>query len=266
MRTLCVAAALVVLSAGQGACSRNDPVPPRDDPEEAGGAAAAIDPEPLVDLSRAGSLTGRVTFEGAAPPRRILRTQADLYCSSLHEHDPLYSEDLLVGEGGSLRNVVLSLARGLEGKGRFPVPRDPLVLDQVGCRFVPHVATLVAGQILLARNSDDTLHTVHSHSRLNREFNKPQSQKGQADPIRLLRKPEVVRIGCDAHDWMVAYVHVFEHPCAAVSGVDGTYAIGGIPPGTYTVQAWHEVLGTQSLEVRVLPGETVVRDLSFRMR
>jgi len=214
------------------------------------------------DLSKAGTVMGRVTFEGT-PPERLKVHITEPVCKPMHPDDnPLLSEDVVVGAGGALKNVVVRITKGLEGK-RFPATAAGATIDQLGCQYVPHVLAMMPGTITV-QNGDDTLHNVHSQSTLNKAFNKGQSGKGKKDTFSL-KRAEVVKLTCDVHGWMNAYVVVCDNPCFAVSGDDGAFSFRA-PPGTYTIEAWHEKLGTHTAEITVPEGGTVSQDFAFRYR
>ena len=155
-----------------------------------------------------------------------------------------------MGPGSGLKNVFVYVKDGL-GNRRLRTPKTPVVLDQEGCRYMPHVFGVQVGQPLEIRNSDPTLHNVHAVPKINEEFNFGQPIKGMKS-TGAFDKPEVmVSFRCDVHGWMNAYASVVTHPFFAVSKNDGTFEIKGLPAGTYTIEAWHERLGTQTQKVTV---------------
>jgi hypothetical protein len=159
-------------------------------------------------------------------------------------------ESLLVSNG-ALANVVVSI------EGAPPVttpPRDVIVANEQ-CRFVPRVSAAQAGSSLVVQNRDPILHNTHAYlSDQSTFFNAGFAFKG-AQIKRPLTKPELMRFECDAgHTWMKAFVHVFAHPFFAVSDASGKFRINGLPPGRYTIKAWHERLGTQTREIQVVHG------------
>jgi hypothetical protein len=146
----------------------------------------------------------------------------------------------------------------------FETPGSPVVLDQQGCRFVPHVFGLQTGQTLMILNSDPTWHNVHPTPRINAEWN--QSHMKDAPPmLKKFPRPELmISIKCNQHPWMRAYVGVMSHPFFAVTDSAGAYQIEGIPPGSYTVVAWHEKLGELTAEITVAPNGHITQDFSFQ--
>jgi plastocyanin len=174
----------------------------------------------------------------------------------------LYDESLVVGPGGGIANVVVSLqAQGTELKG--PLPSGPAVLDQRGCQYQPHVLAVMVGQPIVVRNSDRFLHNVHALPVYNPAFNLGQPTVDPGRAVGPMMLAERFRVKCDVHPWMGAYINVFDHPYFAVTGADGTFAIPGtVPDGRYTLLAWHETLGEKTAMIEVargVAGETYVR-------
>lgn len=211
----------------------------------AGGASSA--PAPTATADGPGVITGTITFDGQAPALRPLRMDSDPKCVPA---PGATSDSLVVGEGNGLRNVFVYVKDGL-GQRTYAVPATPILLDQAGCQYVPHVVGAQVGQTIKVANSDTALHNVHAVPAHNREFNF--SQPAKVPPVdRVFTAPEIgIPIKCDVHGWMNAYANVVPHPFFAVTKADGTFQITGLPPGTYTVEAWHETLGSQTQSVTV---------------
>jgi hypothetical protein len=169
-----------------------------------------------------------------------------------------------VGDGGALQNVFVYVKDGL-GDLRFPIPTAPILLDQKGCHYVPHVLGVQLGQRVEIVNSDPTLHNVHALPTVNQEFNVGQPWPGMKHTHQFSTKEVMVRFKCDVHPWMHAFVGVLDHPYFAVSAGDGTFSLKGLPPGTYTVEAWHETLGTQTQMVTIGASESKEIGFSFKM-
>jgi plastocyanin len=224
---------------------------------------AAPSPAPVanpVDETTAGGVNGTIMLEGTPPAPRTINRRADAYCEQL---GTATTQEFVVS-GGGLQNVFVYVKDGL-GDLKFPVPTTPVVLDQQGCTYVPRVVGIQAGQPLEIRNSDSTLHNIHAVPANNREFNRGSPLKG-VKHTHVFTTPEVmVPFRCDVHNWMNAWVGVLDHPFYAVSGPGGAFEIRGVPPGTYTIEAWHEKLGTQTQTVTLGPKEANQLSFVFKM-
>ncbi|OFW15249.1 MAG: hypothetical protein A3F70_12850 [Acidobacteria bacterium RIFCSPLOWO2_12_FULL_67_14] len=226
-------------------------------------SAAPPPPAPTenpVDPATAGNVTGRVAFAGTPPKPALLRMDSDPNCAG--EGGSATEESVVVGDGGALRNVFVYVKDGL-GSLRFPIPSTPVLLDQKGCRYIPHVLGAQVGQTVEVLNSDPTLHNVHAVPGSNDEFNTGQPLPGMKHTHRFSVSEVMVPFKCDVHPWMRAYVGVLDHPFFAVTGPDGSFTLSGLPPGTYTIEAWHETLGRQTQTVTVAAKETADVMFSF---
>jgi len=236
------------------ACSQQQPTTTSEEP--AAGAAPAAAP---VDPATAATITGKVNFEGQAPQRIRIRMDAVPACTEENK-DPVYSEEVVVNENNTLRDVFVYVKDGL-GNRSFPLPSQEAALDQHGCVYHPHVIGLMVGQKLRIKNSDPTNHNIHPMPMENREWNKSQPPSS-ADLVEEFPRQEImVPIKCNVHPWMKAYVGVVRHPFFAVTGSDGSFELKGLPPGDYTIEVWQEKYGTQEQKVTVGPSET--KDISF---
>ncbi len=235
---------------------------PQDQATAPAATAPAADSRPMAELGNS-TVNGVVTFEGAVPAPRPVRMSSDPGCMPAGEGAT--SEALLVGDGGGLANVFISVKDGL-GDARFPVPTTPVILDQDGCRYTPHVFGVQVGQPVEIRNSDKTLHNVHTVPSSNQGFNFGQPA-GVPAVTRVFNEPEVmVPFKCDVHPWMSAYLGVVPHPFFAVSAADGRFEIPRLPAGTYTLEAWHEELGVQTMEITVDGTSAAEAAFTFRGR
>ncbi len=207
-----------------------------------------------------GDVSGKVAWEGKAPGRKALRMQADPVCASKYTGKVLSNKVLV--ENGSLANVFVHVSKGLEGKS-FDVPTEPAVLDQKGCLYTPKVMGVMAGQKIKVLNNDGTLHNVHPKPKVNKEFNLAMPKFLKVKEISL-DKPEVmIPVKCDVHPWMSGHIGVTSHPFFGVSDDSGAFTLSGVPAGSYTVTAWHEVFGTKSVEVTVADGAAATADFSY---
>jgi plastocyanin len=226
----------------------------------AGGEAATL---PLPEPGSGGLIAGRALLAGTPPAAATINMDADPYCTSSHATAPA-SESLVVNADGSLRNVFVYLKRGLAAGVRYAAPSEPVLLDQVGCQYRPHVFGIQVGQPLTIRNTDGTLHNVHTLSRNTKAFNIGMPEQGREVTRRFDAEEIMVRIKCDVHPWMESWAGVLAHPFFAVSGDGGAFAIRDVPPGTYTLEAWHETLGTQVKTVTVAAGAPATLDFTFQ--
>jgi len=214
------------------------------------------------DPATAGTVTGKIVFTGKAPARKKVDMDEDPQCAKLHK-GPVYDNTVEVGRKGALVNAFVYIKTGLEGK-RFEPPADPVVIDQHGCWFVPRVIGMQTGQQIKAVNSDPVTHNIHPRAKINREFNQNQPQ-GAPPAIRKFYYPEVmIRVKCNIHAWMKAWIGVVDNPYFAVTGEDGSFEFKDVPPGTYTVEAWQEDLGTQDQQVTVTASGKVATDFKFK--
>ena len=184
----------------------------------------------------AGSLTGRVNFEGKGPKQKTLKMDADPVCGASHK-TPVYRESFVLSEDGYLKNVIVYLSNvKYDGKA----PTTQAVIDQNGCVYIPHVQGIMAGQELLIKNSDATLHNIHGLPKINSEFNFAMPKVVKEKAIKIEKVEHSIKIKCDVHPWMNAYISVFDHPFFAVTDDTGSFKIENIPPGEYEVIAWQE--------------------------
>ncbi|HVY93001.1 MAG TPA: carboxypeptidase regulatory-like domain-containing protein [Bryobacteraceae bacterium] len=198
---------------------------------------------------------GKAVFKGTPPRVRPISMDADPACAAKHP-GPVQPETAIIKADGSLKNVFVYVSKGLEGK-TFPTPSTPVVLDQTGCTYAPHVFGIMVNQQLKVVNNDATTHNVHAMGETNPEFNV--GQRAGAPPIvKTFTKPEVtIPILCNQHPWMRAVAHVMTNPYFAVSDENGAFTIKGLPPGKYTITAIHEKFGTSNQEITVTAGKPV---------
>ena len=195
-----------------------------------------------------GSITGTITFEGKAPKMKPLKVDADPICVANNEIAPK-KEWLILDENKGVKNMLVFITEGLNID--YSPPEEPVVIDQKGCIYSPHVLGIMAGQQLDILNNDGTLHNIHALPKVNKEFNKAQPRSKKKLSVKFEKPEAPFKVKCDVHPWMGAYIGVFDHPCFSVSGDDGTYIISDLKPGEYVIEAWHEKLGSQTANVTV---------------
>jgi hypothetical protein len=216
--------------------------------------AAACSLAALSSMASA-QITGKVTLNGKAPEPKIINMSAVKDCAALHP-DPVTEENLIVDDKNDIANVVVAIKAddptdNLGGS----IPKEPVVLDQRGCMYHPHVIAMMCGQEFLVKNSDGFLHNVQSLADKNPGFNRAQPSKNNGEKVESPKVPEIFKLKCQVHPWMGAYVTAFAHPFFAVTKEDGTFAIPkGLPDGDYNVEAWQEELGTKEGKVTVKNG------------
>ena len=222
-------------------------------------------PKPVyfkVDPSTAGTVTGRILFTGKAPERKQVIMDEDPLCDKLHK-TPLYENTVQVGRRNGVVDAFVYIKKGLEGK-TFEPPSDPVVIDQRGCRFEPRVIGIQTGQALKAVNSDPVTHNIHPRAKINQEWNQNQSE-GAEPAIRKFSLPEVmIRVKCNIHAWMKAWVGVVDNPYFAVTKADGSFGMKNVPPGVYTIEAWQEQLGTQEQQVTLAAFGKAAAEFTFK--
>jgi hypothetical protein len=193
-------------------------------------------------MAFAADVTGKITLKGTPPPERTIVFE-DPICASLNPN-PVTTRHYAVGKDHGLADVFVYITKGLEGK-KFTPPTTPVEINQEGCMYHPFVLGVMVGQPLRIKNSDPLMHNIHAIPKNdgNSEFNFAEPSQGDINDTKWLANitaPEVlIRVNCDVHKWMFAYIGVVNNPFYAVSDADGNYKITGLPPGTYTLTAYH---------------------------
>ena len=210
--------------------------------------------------ARTGTVSGHVTFSGKEPGNPLIRMGMDPGCAEMTRGQGVAQEQAVVALDGSVANVFVRLDGELTPS---PVSRDPVVIDQRSCVYGPRVVGVQVGQRLVIRNDDSLLHNVHSVSTSSNGFNVGQPVAGASFEF-VPKSPEVMlRLSCDVHRWMTAFVGVMTHPYFAVTDRQGQFSIRNIPPGTYTLKTWHEQFGERSQSVTVRPGIGATLDVTY---
>ncbi len=223
--------------------------------------AAAPDAK-KVDEATAGSISGKVVVEGALPQNAPIQMSSDPACEAASKGVPAAQETYVASDGG-LQNVFVYIKDGLGNKYLFDTPTDPVKLEQKGCHYVPHVLGVRVGQPLQVVNDDKTMHNVHGSPTTNRDFNFSQPVP-MTSTVTFTTKEVMIPFKCNVHSWMHAYVGALDHPYFAVTGSGGKFDLRTVPPGTYTVEAWHEKLGTATQSVTL--GEKDSKEITFTFK
>lgn len=230
------------------------------DGDGAGAGDTGGDAAPAAALGTA-TITGTVSFSGSAPENPLIDMAEEPQCAEKHAEAP--RDPRVLVENGGLANAFIRVTSGLPEGATFPMPSSAAVIDQDGCLYRPRVLGVMVGQDLEIHNSDPLLHNIKAVPTANRGFNISQPRAGMTT-TRTFRVPEImVPLECNVHGWMNAFLGVVDHPYFATSGVDGSFSISGLPAGTYELEAWHEVFGTQTLTVTVADGGTASADISY---
>src|SRR5437016_10452144 len=216
-----------------------------------GAAAGGGGPQHRPPSLPAGTISGKVTYTGTLPKLRPIDMAKEPNCVTQHP-TPVMTQDAVTGAGNSVRYVVVYISAGDQGA---PPATDTVRYDQKGCLYIPHVAAMQAHQPLAIFNDDPHSHNIHPLARINPEWNK--SQPKGAPPIQTTwEQPEFIAVKCNVHPWMHGYFAVLATPHFSVTDTTGAFMLAGLPPGKYTVTAWHERFGTQSQEVTIGGAET----------
>lgn len=224
-------------------------------------SSATAPPTAVVDPTTTGAVTGTVFLDGTPPFLPPINMSAEPACAEAHSSEAV-SQPVVVGDNGALANVVVYVNSSGLAHDRFDPPKDSVVLDQKGCMYEPRVVALMTNQPLEFRNSDATIHNVHAMPKANHQWNKAQ-RAGSATLVTSFSRPELaIPFMCNVHPWMRAFVSVFDHPYYAVTTREGKFELKNLPPGTYTVEAWHEKFGKQSQQVALGPRES--KEIWFR--
>ena len=221
-------------------------------------AATSAYPYQAEAVRDGGTISGSIEYGGPPPsPAPLTITKDREVCGT----SPVYDQSLIVGRDRGVANAVVTVADIARGQ---PLKPEPAVrFDQKECQYIPHVAVFPAGSTVMILNSDGILHNIHTESIANPVIDL--AQPGFKKQIRVtIEKPEVIKVTCDAHNWMEGWWYVTATPYYAITDGHGHYAIHNVPPGTYTLQVWQERLGIQAQRVVVRPGAATVADFTLQ--
>ena len=208
----------------------------------------------------AGSISGKITYDGRVPNLRPYDMGADPACAAKHS-GPAANQMLVLGDGNALANIFVQIKN--PPSGDHSAPSQAVEIDQDGCIYVPRVAGVMVGQPLKFKNSDGILHNVHGLPKANREFNIGMPPSLTEKDVTFNKPEPIFKVKCDVHPWMNSYVAVMTHPYYSVTGTDGTFKIDNVPDGTYDIEAWHEKLPAMTGKATVSGGNATV-DFTFK--
>jgi hypothetical protein len=217
-------------------------------PGPAKGIAEATQPVAQSSPQQQASIEGEVLFDGPPRPMLPLKVGADPICAKAHPMD----EQLLVRDG-RIGNVIVRIANAASA----PAPSRPIEINQEGCIYRPRIQGAVTGQALLVRTSDPILHNVHGYFGTSTVFNQAQPPGSRAIERSVGDSAGILRLRCDVHPWMLAYIVVTNNSLFAISGDDGRFRIEGVPAGDYVLEAWHERFGKKASNVHLLAGQAL---------
>jgi plastocyanin len=208
-----------------------------------------------------GAITGTVKFTGTPPANPPIDMGEEPDCKAKYSGAPTDSN--VIVHNGALQYVFVYVKSGLPANEKFPVPSTPAVIDQRGCQYHPRSFGVMVGQKLEIKNSDPVAHNIKAVPKVNRGFNVSQPKEGMTTTRTFAKEEVMVPIECNVHGWMHAQLGVLNHPFFATSGPDGSFTIKGLPPGTYTLEARHQTLGTRTVTVTVPATGTATTEITF---
>jgi plastocyanin len=211
-------------------------------------------------LMFAGTVTGKVTYTGTPAKQKPIDMSKEPSCAKQHA-TPITGETVVTGPNNALENVVVYISAGANDEGK--VPSQAVSYDQKGCQYVPHVLAMHTGQELKISNDDQTSHNIHPLAKVNQEWNKSQPP-GTPPIVQKYEKEEFISVKCNIHPWMHGYFVVLKTNHYDVSKSGGEFKLPDLPPGKYTITAWHEDYGTQTADVTITGNES--KDVNFTFK
>jgi hypothetical protein len=209
-----------------------------------------------------GSVSGKVTYEGTPARQKPIDMSKEPSCAAQHA-TPITTETVVTGPGNTLENVVVYVSAGAPDDATPPA--QAASITQKGCQYIPHVVPMVVNQELKVINADQTSHNIHPLAKVNREWNKSQPP-GTPPFTEKFDKPEFIPVKCNIHPWMHSSFVVLKNSHYSVSGGDGGFTLANLPPGKYTVTAWHESYGEQTQDVTISGSETKTVNFVFKAK
>jgi len=208
-----------------------------------------------------GTVSGKVTYEGTPAKMKPIDMSTEPSCAKMYT-TPQMGESVVTGTGNSLENVLVYVSAGAPDEA---APSNAAIFTQKGCRYIPHLLAFQVNQEIKITNEDQTLHNIHPVSKLNREWNKSQPQ-GTPPISESYDKAEFIPVKCNVHPWMHGILAVLKNSHFAVTGDGGSFSLTNLPPGKYTITAWHESFGEQSQDVTISGSETKSVNFVFKVK
>jgi plastocyanin len=221
-----------------------------------------------VSAAGEGKITGSIKLDGTPPHEKPIDMSKEPSCAQQHAGNPVHTENVVTGSNGALQNVVVYISDGLSGGAASQVASSTPTFDQKGCQYIPHVLALDVGQHFKIVNSDQTSHNIHPTPKpggANHEFNKSQPPGAPPFDVAWTGEEIAIPVKCNIHPWMHGFMAVVKGP-NGTSDNTGSYTIDGVPPGSYTLTAWQETLGTQTQKVTVGAGKPATADFTFKAK
>jgi len=231
-------------------------------------AIVALNSTRNVSAAGEGKITGTIKLDGTPPHEKPIDMSKEPSCQQQHAGNPVRTENVVVGSSGGLQNVVVYISEGLSGGAASEVSSATPTWDQKGCQYIPHVMALNVGQHFKVTNSDQTSHNIHPTPKMggaNHEWNKSQPPGAPPFDVTWTGEEIAIPVKCNIHPWMHGFMAVVKGP-NGVSDGNGSYTVEGVPPGSYTVTAWQEALGTQTQKVTVAGGKAATADFTFKSK
>jgi len=217
-----------------------------------------------VNAASTVQIAGSVKLDGIAPHAKPIDMSKEPSCAAFHKDKPATTESVVTGPNGGLANVVVYISQGLTGS-EAPVSSQPVQLDQKGCQYVPHVVAVDAGQHVKIVNDDQTSHNIYPQATKNPPWNKSQPAGAQPLDVFWANEEIAIPVKCNVHPWMRAYIVVVKGPYG-VSDDSGSFKLDNVPPGNYTLTAWHETYGTQTQNVTIAAGKPASVNFTFKAK